>query len=63
MDFVLKLIFTGICHAGGAALLQQKKELILIKDVGPDTTFYQYTTVSDTVFMWRLSLTLCRPAG
>lgn len=38
--------FPGICHAGGAALLQQKKDLMLIKDMGPNSVYYQYTTVS-----------------
>ncbi|KAL6253183.1 hypothetical protein RBB50_000905 [Rhinocladiella similis] len=33
-----------ICHAGGAALLQQKKDLMLIKDMGPNSVYYQYTT-------------------
>jgi acetoacetyl-CoA synthetase len=33
-----------ICHAGGAALLQQKKEFVLTSDMTPDSTYYQYTT-------------------
>ncbi|KAL6405398.1 acetoacetate-CoA ligase [Ilyonectria robusta] len=34
-----------ICHAGGAVLLQQKKDLILGADLGEDSTYYQYTTL------------------
>ncbi|RVX73630.1 hypothetical protein B0A52_02520 [Exophiala mesophila] len=33
-----------ICHAGGAALLQQKKEFILNSDMNLDSVYYQYTT-------------------
>jgi hypothetical protein len=39
-------ISLGICHAGGRAILQQKKEYILGTDIGPDSVYYQYTTVS-----------------
>jgi hypothetical protein len=39
-------IALGICHAGGRAILQQKKEYILQSDIGPDSVYYQYTTVS-----------------
>lgn len=37
----------GICHAGGGVLLQGKKDFILHFDMGPESTFYQYTTVSN----------------
>ncbi|KAH7232702.1 hypothetical protein B0J15DRAFT_572192 [Fusarium solani] len=33
-----------ICHSGGGALLQQKKELILTNDMNSESTYYQYTT-------------------
>ncbi|KAJ4310572.1 hypothetical protein N0V84_010907 [Fusarium piperis] len=33
-----------ICHSGGGALLQQKKELILANDMNSESTYYQYTT-------------------
>ena len=33
-----------ICHAGGRALLQQKKEFMLNSDMGPESSYYQYTT-------------------
>ncbi|KAH7037080.1 uncharacterized protein B0I36DRAFT_371786 [Microdochium trichocladiopsis] len=33
-----------ICHSGGGALLQQKRELILSTDLNSDSTYYQYTT-------------------
>ncbi|KAH6952417.1 hypothetical protein BKA56DRAFT_638399 [Ilyonectria sp. MPI-CAGE-AT-0026] len=41
---ILSTSFTRICHAGGAVLLQQKKDLILGADLGEDSTYYQYTT-------------------
>ncbi|KAH6999427.1 hypothetical protein EDB80DRAFT_754039 [Ilyonectria destructans] len=33
-----------ICHSGGGALLQQKKEYILSNNMDCDSTYYQYTT-------------------
>jgi hypothetical protein len=39
-------IALGTCHAGGRAILQQKKEYILNNDIGPDSVYYQYTSVS-----------------
>ncbi|KAH8807756.1 hypothetical protein F5884DRAFT_881178, partial [Xylogone sp. PMI_703] len=39
-----RLIRMCICHAAGRALLQQKKELMLHSDLGPNSTYYQYTT-------------------
>ncbi|KAH7189899.1 hypothetical protein DER44DRAFT_852509 [Fusarium oxysporum] len=41
-----------ICHAGGAVLLQQKKDLILGAELGEDSTYYQYTTIG--WMMWNM---------
>ncbi|KAM5358690.1 hypothetical protein ACJZ2D_015081 [Fusarium nematophilum] len=33
-----------ICHSGGGALLQQKKEFVLSSNMSADSVYYQYTT-------------------
>ena len=57
------LTTAGICHAGGAALLQQKKDLMLIKDMGPNSVYYQYTTVSLILRFLVSTLTSTRLVG
>jgi hypothetical protein len=46
LHYQLTETILGICHSGGGALLQQKKELILTNDMNSESTYYQYTTVS-----------------
>ncbi|KAM5347513.1 hypothetical protein ACJ41O_010518 [Fusarium nematophilum] len=36
---------TRICHSGGGALLQQKKEFVLSSNMSADSVYYQYTTI------------------
>ncbi|KAF4338135.1 acetoacetate ligase [Fusarium beomiforme] len=43
-----------ICHAGGAVLLQQKKDLMLGADLREDSTYYQYTTIG--WMMWNMQV-------
>ncbi|PVH68977.1 acetoacetate-CoA ligase [Cadophora sp. DSE1049] len=43
-----------ITHAAGRALLQNKKEFVLHYDVGPYSTFYQYTTTG--WMMWNFMI-------
>ncbi|KAJ0129280.1 Uncharacterized protein HZ326_27628 [Fusarium oxysporum f. sp. albedinis] len=50
----LLTLSTGICHAGGAVLLQQKKGLILGADLREDSTYYQYTTIG--WMMWNMQV-------
>ncbi|KAH7183846.1 hypothetical protein BKA60DRAFT_475087 [Fusarium oxysporum] len=50
----LLTLSAGICHAGGAVLLQQKKDLILGADLREDSTYYQYTTIG--WMMWNMQV-------
>lgn len=36
----------GICHSGGGALLKHKMDMALAMDLGIDSVYYQYTSVS-----------------
>ncbi|TPX15237.1 uncharacterized protein E0L32_004514 [Thyridium curvatum] len=44
-----------IVHGGGSALLQQKKDFILGFDLGPDSTYYQYTTTGWMMWNYLIS--------
>ncbi|KAH7161943.1 hypothetical protein B0J13DRAFT_632666 [Dactylonectria estremocensis] len=43
-----------ICHSGGGALLQQKKEFMLSSNISADSVYYQYTTTG--WMMWNYSI-------
>lgn len=45
-----------ITHAAGRALLQQKKELLLGSNMGPNSTLYQYTTTGWMMWNWAIAV-------